>query len=69
MLMVQVGFPLLDGIASLLLTMLEAAKGYFSNLVAQYNTRIKDTIMPEPTMRTIGFKYDEGEEPEDEEVL
>ena len=35
--MVQLFSPLIDGIASLLLTMIEALKGYFGVKVAKYN--------------------------------
>ena len=37
----QIISPLIDGIASLLLTMLEVAKGYFSIKVAKYNKQMK----------------------------
>ena len=68
--MVQIGFPLLDGICSLLLTMLEAAKGYFSNIVVKYNTKMKESIEPEVKTNPIGFLYEqEGEEEEDDSLL
>ena len=62
------GFPLMDGITSLLLTMLETAKGYFGLKVAQYNAKIQ-TIHneEEPTKKPIGFAYEE--ELGDEEIL
>lgn len=58
----------MDGITSLLLTMLEAAKGYFGLKVAQYGAKIQ-TIRDEeePTKKPIGFAYEE--ELGDEEIL
>lgn len=65
-LLIQVGFPLLDGLTSLLLSMLEAAKGYFSLQVAEYNARMKVLYEEEKPKNIIGFTY-EGED--DEEIL
>jgi hypothetical protein len=65
-LLVQVGFPLLDGLTSLLLSILEAAKGYFSLKVTKYNTRIRALCEEEKPKNLIGFTYEE--EP-DEEIL
>lgn len=65
-LLVQIGFPLLDGLTSLLLSMLEAAKGYFSLKVAEYNTRMRALCEEEKPKNLIGFTY---EEDSDEEIL
>lgn len=63
------GFPLMDGLTSLLLTMMEAAKGYFGVITTQYSAQMKKICDDqEPTKNLIGFVYDE-EEPTDEEVL
>jgi divalent metal cation (Fe/Co/Zn/Cd) transporter len=65
-LLVQVGFPLLDGLTGLLLSILEAAKGYFSLKVTKYNTHIRALCEEEKPKNLIGFTYEE--EP-DEEIL
>lgn len=65
-LVIQVGFPLLDGITSLLLTMIEAAKGYFAAKVIKYNNQMRDENSETP--KSIGFVYQEEEVP-DEEIL
>lgn len=62
-------YPLLDGIAALLLTMIEAAKGYFGIIVAKYNTKMNDIMRPEDSVtHTIGFQIpsEEYEEEDDE---
>ena len=73
MLVVQAGFPLLDGLTALLLTILESAKGYFSVKVAEYNAKMRQITYDNPKGKTnqIGFVFDEEEEEEldDEEVL
>ena len=59
----------MDGIAALLLTMIEAAKDYFGIIVAKYNTKINDVMRPEESVtHTIGFQIpdEEYEEEEDE---
>ena len=69
MLVVQIGFPLLDGLTSLLLTMMETAKGYFGMKVAKYNKEMHKACAPEETITNkIGFIYEE-EEIDDEEIL
>ena len=57
MLIVQVGFPLLDGVLGVLLTGLEALKGYFGLKVALINARIRKIAESEdePPRRRIGF--------------
>lgn len=63
-------YPLLDGIAALLLTMIEAAKGYFGITVAKYNTEMQNIMHPdEGPAHTIGFQIPEEEYEDDEEVL
>lgn len=69
MLAVQAGFPILDSIVSLILTMLEALKGYFSLKITKFNNQIKDTLAPPdvPHMNAIGFTYAQEEEMIEEE--
>ena len=60
----------MDGIAALLLTMIEAAKGYFGILVAKYTTQINDIMRPEDSVtHTIDFQIpnEEYEEEEDDD--
>ena len=57
MLMVKVGFPLLEGICGLALTALEAAKGYFSKKIARYNAEISQQNVDKSG--PIGFRYEE----------
>lgn len=70
-LFVQCGLPLLDSITAVLMTALEAAKGYFGQYVAKYNTTIADIMNPEDgtPKHAIGFAIPEEEECEDDEVL
>ena len=70
-LFVEIGIPLLEGITGLLLTILEAAKGYFNIKITEYNQRIKKICNPEVKQNAIGFSYnlDEGESDIDEEIL
>lgn len=70
-LFVEIGIPLLEGITGLLLTILEAAKGYFNIKITEYNQRIKQTCNPEVKQNAIGFSYtlDEGDLDTDEEIL
>ena len=57
-LFVSLFLPLIDGLATLLLTILEVAKGYFTVKVTEYNLRLKklsyDEEDDEPK-RLIGF--------------
>jgi hypothetical protein len=57
MLMVQTFFPLIESITAILLTALEALKGYFGIKVAKYNSQIRQitTIEEEPNTPLIGF--------------
>ena len=58
----------MDGIAALLLTMIEAAKGYFGITVAKYNTKINDIMRPEDSVtHTIGFQIPDKEYEEEED--
>jgi hypothetical protein len=65
MLMVQAFFPLIDGIAAMLLTALEALKGYFGIKVAEYNSQIRKIAIEDeddkPKCR-IGFTTEEEED-------
>ena len=68
MLVIQMGFPILDGITSLILTMLEAAKGYFSMKITEYNIKMKKSREEEDSVKNpIGFVYEE--DVENEEIL
>lgn len=68
MLVIQMGFPILDGITSLILTMLEAAKGYFSMKITEYNIKMKKSREEEGSVKNpIGFVYEE--DLENEEIL
>ena len=58
--MVQMFFPLIDGLTALLLSGLEALKGFFGLKVTEYNTRIRKLVEEdEPTMNPIGFALEE----------
>lgn len=58
--MVQVLFPLMDGLTALILAAFEALKGFFGMKVAEYNIRIRKLAEDdEPTMRPIGFMIEE----------
>lgn len=63
--MVQVLFPLMDGITAVILSGLEALKGYFSIKVSEYNIKIRKMNMQEDVseMRPIGFTFEEEDEP------
>lgn len=67
MLMVQALFPLIEGLTGVLLTGLEALKGFFGIKVAEYNARIRKIALneDEPKKNPIGFIISEEEE-EDE---
>lgn len=62
--MVQAFFPLIDGITAVLLTALEALKGYFGIKVAKYNNQIRQITMTEeePNKPLIGFCRQEDED-------
>ena len=61
--MVQAFFPLIDGIAAMLLTALEALKGYFGIKVAEYNSQIrKITHEDDKPKCRIGFTMEEEED-------
>ena len=62
--LIQFGLPVLDGLAALVMTMLEAAKGYFGIIVAKYNTKITSILNQEENTvkNTIGFTLPEEEE-------
>lgn len=67
MLMVQALFPLIDGITAVILSGLEALKGYFGMKIAEYNNRIRKISLQEPDMKNpIGFQYSDQEEEENE---
>lgn len=56
MLMVQALFPLIDGITAVILSGLEALKGYFGMKIAEYNNRIRKISLQEPDIKNpIGF--------------
>ena len=63
MLMAQMLIPLIDGITSVLLTGLEALKGYFGYKITEYNTSIRKLACEEESVKNkIGFSIDEEEE-------
>ena len=65
--MVQALFPLIDGITAVILSGLEALKGYFGMKIAEYNNRIRKISLQEPDIKNpIGFQYNDQEEEEDE---
>lgn len=63
--MVQVIFPLMDGITAVILSGLEALKGYFGMKVSEYNIKIRKMTLQDdvPEMRPIGFTFEEEDEP------
>ena len=60
--MVQAFFPLIDGVTAVLLTGLEALKGYFGIKVAEYNMRIRKISDDEPKKSPIGFVMEEEDD-------
>lgn len=66
--MVQVLFPLMDGITSVILSGLEALKGYFGMKVSEYNIKIRKMTLQDdvPEMRPIGFTFEEEDEPNEQ---
>ena len=64
--MVQALFPLIDGITAVILSGLEALKGYFGMKIAEYNNNIRKITLDDPSpKRPIGF-YCDNQEEEDE---
>ena len=63
--MVQVLFPLMDGVTAVILSGLEALKGYFGMKVSEYNMKIRKMTLQDdvPEMRPIGFTFEEEDEP------
>ena len=63
--MVQVLFPLMDGITAVILSALEALKGYFGMKVSEYNMKIRKMTLQDdvPEMHPIGFTFEEEDEP------
>lgn len=61
--------PIIDGFTSLLLTMIEAAKGYFSVKVTLFNDQLRKISMGDEggLKQSIGFVFDEEEEEEEDE--
>ena len=68
MITVQAIFPLIDGLLAVILSGLEALKGFFGLKIAEYNTRIRKITYEEETHKTasIGFSYQEEESEEEE---
>jgi hypothetical protein len=70
-LLVSLILPLIDGLTGLLLTMIEAAKGYFTVKITEYNCRLKKIAYAdddeEPAKKLIGFAREEDEEDYDED--
>ena len=67
--MVSFILPILDGLASLVLTIFETVKGYFSLKIAKYNkqlTEIRDSNEDFKPLHKIGFNFEEDNQ-EDEE--
>lgn len=63
--MVQAFFPLIDGITAVLLTALEALKGYFGIKVAEYNSQIHKIALEDENdtpKRKIGFTMEEEDD-------
>ena len=61
---IQFLFPIFEGITAVILTGLEALKGYFGTKVARYNRLINRD--DEPKKRPIGFIQPTEEDEEDE---
>ena len=62
MLTISAFMPLIDGILSVIMTGLEAIKGYFGLKVSEYNTKMrKIATEEEDKMKPIGFVYEEEE--------
>ena len=67
--LVDAVIPLLDGLVTLLLTIIEAAKGYFSVKIGRYNatlTKIQNQTTPtESNTKVLGFAIPEEDEEEE----
>lgn len=61
MIVVQAFFPLIDGIVAVILSGLEALKGYFGLKITEYNTKIRKLSIQEDKKNLIGFSYQEEE--------
>lgn len=60
--------PIVDGLVSLVLTMIETAKGYFSVKISKYNKSLRDDQeVPYEQTQVIGFGNYLSEQPEGEE--
>lgn len=57
MIVVQAFFPLIDGIVAVILSGLEALKGYFGLKITEYNTKIRKLSIQEDKKNLIGFSY------------
>ena len=68
MITVQMIFPLMDGLTAVILSGLEALKGFFGIKVAEYNSRIRKMTFEEesPIKKPIGFMDYQEEENDDE---
>ena len=64
MLMVQAFFPLIDGVTGVILSGLEAIKGYFAMKITEYNNRIRKINTESDASNSIGFRYEDQEETE-----
>lgn len=72
----QLIFPLLDGLTTLLLTIIEACKGYFSVIISKYNAQLVKISQKNGNPQTeeaptyssvIGFTIPQEEDESDEE--
>ncbi len=65
---VSLFLPLIDALASLLLTMVEVAKGYFSLKVTEYNQQLQKVAYEEDDTpkRLIGFARETEEDSDDD---
>jgi hypothetical protein len=61
---VQALLPLIDSITAVIMTGLEALKGYFGIKVAEYNSQIRRLALEEdePKRRPIGFTADQEDD-------
>lgn len=69
-LLVSLILPLIDGLTGLFLTMIEAAKGYFTVKVTEYNCRLKKLAYAadeEPPRKLIGFAREDEEDYDEDE--
>ena len=70
MLFAEFGIPILEGLATLFLTLLEVGKGRLTLRITEYNKQIQDIANKEEvSTHAIGFRCDpvEYEEEEDED--